>query len=104
MTVLLNGKDDGGNEKGVQNWREDLKADKKKKKKKNKNKNKDTRDSDSAVAQQRMRNGGNYVDSVFDKTQSTLGQGEGINGGEPFSANSFKEDNSNFTPLKDKLN
>lgn len=81
-----------------------MKADKKKKKKKNKNKNQDLKDSDSQVAQQRIRNGGNYLDSVFDKTQSTLGRGEGPNGGEPFSANSFKEDNSNFTPLKDKLN
>lgn len=81
-----------------------MKADKKKKKKKNKNKNQDLKDSDSQVAQQRIRNGGNYLDSVFDKTQSTLGRGEGPNGGELFSANSFKEDNSNFTPLKDKLN
>lgn len=49
-----------------------------------------------------MRNGGAYVESVFDKTQSTVGQ-DGANGGEPFSAHTFNEDNSNFTPLKDKL-
>jgi len=58
------------------------------------------RQTDSEVAQQRIRNGGAYMDSVFDKTQSTVG----ANGGEPFSANSLNEDNSNFTPLKDKLN
>ena len=87
----INGVDDGSVENNVANWRDDVKADKKKKKKKNKNKNnnKDLRQTDSEVAQQRIRNGGAYMDSVFDKTQSTVGQADGTNGGEPFSANSL---------------
>lgn len=44
--------------------------------------------------------------SVFDKTQSTVGNAASTNG-DPFSARTLREDASNrerdFTPLKDKL-
>lgn len=92
-----------------------LNGDKKKKNKKRKNKNK--KKDESANSQQpdlpniNGKAGSGNKDNYFDKTQSTVGYGEGATtNGEPFSAHTLREESQaynrgerDFTPLKDKL-